>query len=1298
MNFVVDQNENTGSYTSCILYFAYFTDATVSDCTFQKVQLGLTTATDYSAMDATVSDLIMTIPEGDTAYSGQYALLLTNLDDVKVSGCRIIGYDRGLNIGIIGDDPTASVTGCTFQNIQGKCAIQFGGTVGNGNVSFSGCNFNKCAVAASIHESAEGKDGSILSVGNSYSEIGTLLLYSVANNATSTVKFTSSSDNMESVTKQVATENAAVVAPEDGITKTESTWYSNDLTIMTEDDLLEFAQMVNSGNDFSKKTVTLGADITIRQSDWTPIGHGTRSGTAYTDDSTPFRGTFDGNNKTISDLTIKSTTGVEDPIGLFGIIDGGTVRGLTLENVSITVPSSQMAGSVAGMLCGGATVSGCTVGSGSTISVNNSAGGIVGKVYSNGTISNCINHADVITTPYDGESTSNSGNAGGIVGASYYLPTGTGLVIENCYNYGKITTNNGGYTGGIVGLSSAYISNCENNGTVIANGSAVGGIVGNQKNAGTITDCTNNGTVTNGNNDANIANYGTGGIVGWTVYRTDGHFTASDLTQIVITDCHNNANVTSNGTGAGGIVGMAYHGVTIENCDSGIDTESDTVTITGANMIAGILGGVQYDKHTAHVNGGCQIRVIGNTCAGTVADLGSSQNMAKLAGHIPATSSDDTCSPVHGSFTTVLDNVTTGMFGSDVDTTAGGDTVAYIEFDGVKYGYPTLQEAINVTNGQTIILMKDVKENITIPSGKTIILDLNTNMLQSPEGSNAHLITVESGANLNIRATGGGTVDCTVNGKACVNNLGTVTIEGGQFIRSNEQTDDHWIQEGETWTHTHYVIRNDGTMTITDGTFISGYENASVEGYYLGNVSSVITNGQTNTSGSAKLTINGGDFIGAANIVKNNSGVLTITDGTFTMDNRAHRWVGGNNIVENVSDSTMNITGGDFYAYGYGGAIDDDDWARHGIYNSGTANVSGITLTMEGQYSDGIVQSTSATGNMSLRDSTVTVDVNDPTSHAIVANDSASDRQLTISSGTYTGTVVASSPELLIVGGAYSHSGDISAFIDPSLEYEDDGSGNIVVTTPQIFSVGSMYALSEHFRLPLAVESTEGIQFYFPTGVRYDSGTGVVTISATAESEFTITASLSVNGYEEKLTVSNISGMVTAQDSEIELIVYSSGETDDIVWERLSQMSGFGKIVEMLSLDVSRVDDETEGVPFVIGVPNMFEGYEFTVVHFTDDGYDIPSFQISDGSITISPTSFSPFALVWYEPVTEPEPTPDPGWNPGWDDDDDYVPPIYVPSGSSSSDDDTVKIVACAAAAVVAAIMAAFLILGHRRE
>ena len=52
---------------------------------------------------------------------------------------------------------------------------------------------------------------------------------------------------------------------------------------------------------------------------------------------------------------------------------------------------------------------------------------------------------------------------------------------------------------------------------------------------------------------------------------------------------------------------------------------------------------------------------------------------------------------------------------------------------------------------------------------------------------------------------------------------------------------------------------------------------------------------------------------------------------------------------------------------------------------------------------------------------------------------------------------------------------------------------------------------------------------------------------------------------------------------------------------------------------------------------------------------------------------------------------------PIWDDDDDYVPPIYVPS-QTNDDDDTVKIVACAAAAVVAAIMAAFLVLGNKKD
>lgn len=49
---------------------------------------------------------------------------------------------------------------------------------------------------------------------------------------------------------------------------------------------------------------------------------------------------------------------------------------------------------------------------------------------------------------------------------------------------------------------------------------------------------------------------------------------------------------------------------------------------------------------------------------------------------------------------------------------------------------------------------------------------------------------------------------------------------------------------------------------------------------------------------------------------------------------------------------------------------------------------------------------------------------------------------------------------------------------------------------------------------------------------------------------------------------------------------------------------------------------------------------------------------------------------------------------PSWDDDD-YIPPLYVPS-QTTDDEDTVKIVACAAAAVVAAILAVFLIVERK--
>jgi len=55
-------------------------------------------------------------------------------------------------------------------------------------------------------------------------------------------------------------------------------------------DLKSFCEMVNSGNDFQGKTVVLSDNITLTEENWTPIGQGTRNGSGYTEDTTPFKG------------------------------------------------------------------------------------------------------------------------------------------------------------------------------------------------------------------------------------------------------------------------------------------------------------------------------------------------------------------------------------------------------------------------------------------------------------------------------------------------------------------------------------------------------------------------------------------------------------------------------------------------------------------------------------------------------------------------------------------------------------------------------------------------------------------------------------------------------------------------------------------------------------------------------------------------------------------------------------------------------------------------------------------------
>ena len=181
-------------------------------------------------------------------------------------------------------------------------------------------------------------------------------------------------------------------------------------------------------------------------------------------------------------------------------------------------------------------------------------------------------------------------------------------------------------------------------------------------------------------------------------------------------------------------------------------------------------------------------------------------------------------------------------------------------------GYLTLQEAVKAAQSDdTVKLMKNTSENITIPADKTIVIDLNGKKLTN-KGSH----TIVNNGNLTIK--GSGTVDNVTHQKAALVNYGTAVLNGGTYTRSLENP---YNNKDNSGGNSYYTILNDkgGNMTI----------NADVKVTNVGHFSSMICNGgDVNSPAMSKLTIQGGVFSGGINTVKNDElGELTITGGSF---------------------------------------------------------------------------------------------------------------------------------------------------------------------------------------------------------------------------------------------------------------------------------------------------------------------------------------------------------------------------------------------------------------------------------
>ena len=266
--------------------------------------------------------------------------------------------------------------------------------------------------------------------------------------------------------------------------------------------------------------------------------------------STPFYGTFDGNDHVIRNFSYSTTASSGYAVGLFAYTTLATIKNLGLVNFNIS-------------------------------STGNEVAPLVGDM-SYGTIDNCCS----VATITGGD---NSIYLGGLVGDLRY---GT---ITNSRCTGSVTGGaNSRYLGGLVGYQeSGAINNSSSACSVTGSGLSryLGGLVGRQENTATIDGCFSAGTVTGG--------YELGGIVGYCRNTVSNCYSISAV------------NVATNGLHGGGLAGYV-EGATFTNCyTTGPVTGADGSKYLGGLVGWQITGNINNCRSDSSVTGGANSQNLG---------------------------------------------------------------------------------------------------------------------------------------------------------------------------------------------------------------------------------------------------------------------------------------------------------------------------------------------------------------------------------------------------------------------------------------------------------------------------------------------------------------------------------------------------------------------------------------------------------------------------------------------------------------------------------------------------------------
>ena len=606
------------------------------------------------------------------------------------------------------------------------------------------------------------------------------------------------------------------------ITWTGSGTEADPYIITTAQQLADLAWFVNNKNSsYYSKHYKLGNDIDISGGTWEPIGYYDGSSASQ---YASFKGTFDGNGKTISGLNSVSTT--HKSAALFGYLENGTIKNLTVSG-TYSSTAARSAG-----ICARSTGSfyNCTNNVNITISISSGsayAGGIA--AYCTGNIENCQNNGNLNTIGeiYTGgicgsfgasqKQIANCTNTGAIQGNG---TNGTGgicatlnnsaAVISNCTNTGNVSSKS--YVGGIIGKANGKIEGCTNSGNVTASTDSAGGICGynttSSKSKGGIVNCSNSGTISGPKNIGGISGYG----------------------ESLISKCYNTGTVKSTNTGSsaqvyvGGIEGLSY-GAAINNC-------YNTGAVSGGSStswyVSGISGCLKSNATVSNCFNSGTISTGNSTYSKAIAykSSGTIKNCYFLSGK--GTDSNATSK----NSTAFSDGTVARLLQAENLELVWGQTIG-------TDTHPVFYNGSNALGVDATGIIID-PTTATVGVGKTVTLTATV----TPEHANDKTVTWTSDNN-SIATVVNGVVTGVSKGTATI----TVTTKDGEYTATCAVT----VCDHAGSTHTEYTTANcqhtytctECNLTLTDAcTFDAATGICSVCDAYVA-VVSVTVNGST---------------------------------------------------------------------------------------------------------------------------------------------------------------------------------------------------------------------------------------------------------------------------------------------------------------------------------------------------------------------------------------------------------------------------------------------------------------------